>query len=107
MSEEQDIKKLEELVKRIEDYADRGVWESQPAEEIAAAIARADAVFNQIIEGYITMTGIPQVQQAYHVSDLQERLHRVQHNLPSPPSKQESQGKIMVAKKVAIYTTPT
>ena len=107
MSEEQDIKKLEELVKQIEDYADRGVWESQPAEEIAAVIVRAEAVFNRIIEGYITMTGIPPVQQAYQVSDLQERLHRVQHNLPSPPPKPEVQGKIMVDKKVAIYTTPT
>ena len=107
MSGEQDIEKLEELVKQIEDYADKGVWEPQPAEEIAAAIARAEAVFKQIIEGYITMTGIPPVQQAYQVSDLQERLHRVQHNLPSPPSKQGDQGKLMVDKKVVIYTTPT
>jgi len=107
VSGEQDIKKLEDLVQQIEDYVNKGVWEPQQEEEIVAAIAQADAIFNQIIEEYIIRTDIPPVQQAYQVSDLQERLHRIQHDMPSPPPRQEEQGNIMVDKKVAIYTTPT
>ena len=61
MSGEQDIKKLEDLVKQIEDYVGSGVWELQQEEEIVAANGQAEAIFNQIIEEYITMTGIPPV----------------------------------------------
>ena len=107
MPEEQDIEKMEELIKRIEDYANKGVWEPQQEEEIEAIIARADAIFNQIIEEYTTRTGIPPIQQAYQASDLQEKLHRVKHNLPSPPLRQEEHGKITDDKKVAVCTTPT
>ncbi len=106
MSVEQDIQQLGELVKRIEDYADRAVWNPEQHKEILVVIEKADAIFDEIITGYIEIPDKPSFEQTYLVSNLQERLHHAKHSLPSPPIEQEPTGK-GVDKKVTLYTTPT
>lgn len=107
MATEQDIEKLESLVKHIEDYVSKGVWEANQHEDTLAAMVQSEAIYNQIIAGYVDRPDIPPVQQAYQVSDLQERLHRAKHNLPFPPVKLAEQSKSIVGRKVVIYTAPT
>ena len=107
MATEQDIEKLESLVKHIEDYVDKGVWEENQHEDTLASVVQAEAIYNQIITGYVARPDIPPVYQAYQVSDLWERLHRAKHNLPFPPVRQAKQGKSIAGRKVVIYTAPT
>ncbi|MDP6126690.1 MAG: hypothetical protein QF432_00845 [Dehalococcoidales bacterium] len=107
MAAEQDIEELEKLVKQIEDYASGGVWETERQVEIEGLISWAEGVFKGIIDGYIEKTDVPAMQQAYRVSDLQERLHEAGHSLPFPPPRQEVGDKKTADKEVAVYTTPT
>ncbi|MDP6632996.1 MAG: hypothetical protein QGI51_05790, partial [Dehalococcoidales bacterium] len=104
---EQDIDELEKLVKQIEDYASGGVWEAERQVEVEGLISRAEGVFKGIIDEYIENTDVPAMQQAYRVTDLQERLHEAGHSLPFPPPRHEGGDKKTVDKEMAVYTTPT
>ena len=107
MTSEQDIQKFKDLVKRIEDEVSRGVWNAQQQDEIEGSVRQAKTIFDQIINAYIDKPYVPPMQQAYLVSELQERLHRAEHSLPLPPPISQGEGGKTTDKNVKIYTTPT
>jgi len=106
MTIEQDIQRLEGLVKRIEDYINQGIWNSDQQKEIQFDIDEANTTFDRIITAYINISERPSFEQASLVSNLQERLHHFKHNLPSPPSGQDHED-MGATTGVIIYTSPT
>lgn len=106
ISTEEDIEKLGEFIRTIEGYVKKGIWNPQQHDEMMAMIGKTESLFDNIIAEYTTMTGIPSVQQAHIVSNLQESLHHVRHNLPSSPASPEHTDSQKAGRKVVIYTTP-
>ena len=62
MSVEPNIQQLEELMKRIEDYVNLAVWNPEQQKEILAVIEKADAIFGEIITGYINIPEKPSLE---------------------------------------------
>jgi len=97
---------MAELVQRIEEYADGGVYDPAKHETVVADIDKAEAIFNRIIDGYIDTTQMPPMQQTIEVSELQKRLHHVKHDLPLAPVEFVDSSR-STDEQVAIYTLPT
>lgn len=106
MSAEEDVQQLEELVRQIEDYLNRGLTNPDQKEDIQTTVSQAEAVFDKIITGYIGNPEKPSFPQAYLVSDLQERLHLAKDSFTSPTVVREHPAS-GIDKGVTIYTTPT
>ncbi len=106
MSTQESIKQLEELIEHVQVYIDQGKWDGEQHGEILDSIDRARALFGGIIDSYIDSADKPALDEAYAVSNLQEKLHHFEHSLPIPPPV-ESVSSDTMDKKVVIYTTPT
>lgn len=106
MSTAESIKQLEELIEHIQAYIDLGKWDVERHGEILDSMDRAKSLFGSIIDSYIDSADKPALDEAYAVSNLQEKLHHFEHSLPIPPPVESVSGDTM-DKKVVVYTTPT
>jgi len=106
MGVDEDIEMMEGLIKQAEEYVKNGAWEPEQHQEIVDGIIQAEDFYNRIISEYVEHDDMPPVMQAYRISELQQRIHNVKHNLPSPSPKPLDKSKT-ADKKAVIYTTPT
>ena len=106
MSTEETINQIEKLIEPVQAYADQGKWDKERHGEILDLIDRAKSLFESIIDGYLDSAKQPDLDEAYAVTKLQERLHNFEHSLPLPPPVEPAPGDHSV-NNVVVYTTPT
>ena len=82
---EENIHLIEEMIKNVETYTLKGVWNPHINKQIALEIHKADVELNQLMTGHTMKIDILSGDQVAQVSNLLKRLNQSKGNLPSPP----------------------
>ena len=86
MSAKQDIKRAENIIKDVEDYVKKRIWNPYMEKETIAMITEAELLLNQTMAECSDNVDAISKKQASLVSNLSKRLQETKNNLPSRAS---------------------
>jgi hypothetical protein len=82
---DQEILVVENMIKDIEDYVEKAVWNPDRNLKVASEITKSDVLLDQLIMGHSMKIDTLSQMQISLVSRLLKRLHQAKEKLPSPP----------------------